>query len=909
VSRDDIEFPPEHASLRDDVHMLGTLVGDVLRDQGGDELFEIVERDLTLAIARRRGDASADAELEARVAGRGPTLARDLEHAFSSWFQAINLAEQVHRIRRRRAYFQDEAERPQPGGVDDAIGRLKAAGLSLDELMALLRSLHIMPVFMAHPTESTRRTILRKQLKLAELLYDRLNPTLAPNERRASAGQIRVELTTHWQTEDHPRQRLTIADEREHVLFFLAEVLYRIVPNFYEEIAEALGKHYGVDPRQIELPTILRFGTWVGGDMDGNPDVHAKSLRDTLVRQQQTIVNAYFLEVQSLAQLLSQSASRIDISTALQKRSEHYLTLIPGARSSVPAPNDRMPYRVFLTQIAERLRATYDSRPSGYEGPAQFQHDIDLVIESLLAHRGQHAGLFAVRRLQRRITTFGFHLATLDVRQHASVHHGLLARALDEPEWLTLNRVKRQARLVDLITRDIGPHVELSAEGKRALAVFEAMLQCRRRFGGEAVGSYIVNGTEGADDVLAAVLLARWAGALDKQTEEIAIDFAPMFATPEALDRAGEIMRELLDEPLYRRHLDARGRHQTALVGYSEGNKRQGIVTSRFAVYQAQSSIASSLAAAGEEHRIVHARGGSLPRGGGRMDAIVGASPPSAINGWLKLTEQGEGIIQHFGLRPIALRTLERAFSTLSVANATERNRRFELSDAERLKVANALSRASAERYCALVDDSTDFHHWFRSVTPIDVIERMQIGGRPIAREGFEGLAGLRAVPWVFAWTQNRMFLPGWYGAGTGLRAIVESFGLSAVRQVRLCWPFLRNLIDDVEIMLARSDLQIAAKYDALRQQSGDRFFDEVRREHGLTRELLLLIKDQQDLLDGDRTQQRALALRNPYVDPMNLMQVDLLRRWREGERNDRDLLEALLASVNGIAQGLQDTG
>ncbi|NBX57985.1 MAG: phosphoenolpyruvate carboxylase, partial [Gammaproteobacteria bacterium] len=468
MSRPDIEFPPKHAALREDVHMLGALVGDVLRDQGGVELFETVERDRTLAIARRGGDAAADAELEARVAGREPALARDLERAFSSWFQAVNLAEQVHRIRRRRAYFQDDAERPQPGGVDDAIGRLKAQGLSLEALMQLLRSLHIMPVFMAHPTESTRRTILRKQLKLAELLYDRLNPTLAPSERRASAGQIRVELTTHWQTEDHPRQRLTVADEREHVLFFLAEVLYRIVPNFYEEIAEALGKHYGVDPQTVELPTILRFGSWVGGDMDGNPDVHAKSLRDTLARQQQTIVNAYFLEVQSLAQLLSQSASRVGVSAALQKRSDEYVTLLPGARSSSLTRHDRMPYRVFLLQVAERLRATYDGRPSGYEGPLQFQRDIDLVVDSLLAHRGQYAGLFAVRRLQRRIATFGFHLATLEVRQHSGIHHSVLARALDESGWGTLDRRARLTRLIDLIARDIGPRIELDAEGKRA---------------------------------------------------------------------------------------------------------------------------------------------------------------------------------------------------------------------------------------------------------------------------------------------------------------------------------------------------------------------------------------------------------------------------------------------------------
>ncbi len=909
MSRPDIEFPPKHAALREDVHMLGALVGDVLRDQGGVELFETVERDRTLAIARRGGDAAADAELEARVAGREPALARDLERAFSSWFQAVNLAEQVHRIRRRRAYFQDDAERPQPGGVDDAIGRLKAQGLSLEALMQLLRSLHIMPVFMAHPTESTRRTILRKQLKLAELLYDRLNPTLAPSERRASAGQIRVELTTHWQTEDHPRQRLTVADEREHVLFFLAEVLYRIVPNFYEEIAEALGKHYGVDPQTVELPTILRFGSWVGGDMDGNPDVHAKSLRDTLARQQQTIVNAYFLEVQSLAQLLSQSASRVGVSAALQKRSDEYVTLLPGARSSALTRHDRMPYRVFLLQVAERLRATYDGRPSGYEGPLQFQRDIDLVVDSLLAHRGQYAGLFAVRRLQRRIATFGFHLATLEVRQHSGIHHSVLARALDESGWGTLDRRARLTRLIDLIARDIGPRIELDAEGKRALAVFDAMLQCRRRYGAEAIGAYIVNGAEGADDLLAALLLARWADAFDRKTDELAIDFAPMFATPEALGRAGEIMRELLDEPLYRAHLDSRGRQQTVLVGYSEGNKREGIISSRFAVYRAQGAIAASLAAAGEEHRIEHARGGSIPRGGGRIDGIVTSAPPATVNGWLKLTEQGEGIIQHYGLGPIALRTLERAFGALSLANAASQAGRVTEPDAQSLAIAEAMARASAECYRGLVDDSSAFHEWFRRVTPIDVIERMQIGGRPISREGLEGLAGLRAVPWVFAWTQNRMLLPGWYGAGSGLRTVVDTYGLESVRRAIGEWSFLKSLIDDVEVMLARADLKIAAKYDALHSQSGDRFFSEVCREHALTRELLLLVKDQLNLLDGDRTQQRALALRNPYVDPMNLMQVDLLRRWRDGGRNDRDLLEALLASVNGIAQGLQDTG
>ena len=910
MNRTEIEFPTKHAALRDDVHMLGALVGEVLRDQGGDELFQVVEGDRRLSIARRNGDTSAATELEQRVPGREPALARDLERAFSTWFQAVNLAEQVHRIRRRRAYFQDDAERPQPGGVSDAIARLREQGLSLEELLSLLRSLHIAPVFMAHPTESTRRTILRKQLRLAQLLYDRLNPTLAPAEQRASMGRIRVELTTLWQTEDHPRQRLTVADEREHVLFFLAEVLYRIVPNFYEEIAEAIGKHYGVDPDQLELPTIIRFGSWVGGDMDGNPDVHAKSLRDTLTRQQQTIVNAYFLEVQELAQLMSQSGSRSGVSAALQQRSDEYAVRFPGARSAAPARHDRMPYRVFLGQVAERLRATYEARPAGYESPAQFQRDIDLVAESLATHRGRHAGLFPLRRLQRRIATFGFHLATLEVRQHSGIHHAVLAQALVQPNWLSMSTAERHAQLSDLIARDIGPRVELDAMGKRTLAVFEAMLQCRRRYGPEAIGSYVVNGTEGADDVLAALLLARWADAFDKRSNEVAIDIAPMFVSPQALARSGDIVAELLADPLYRAHLDARGRRQIALVGYSESNKREGIAASRYAVYRAHGAIAAAIAAAGEDHQLVHARGGSIPRGGGRIDAIVTATPPSIINGWLRLTEQGEGINQHYGLGPIALRTLERAFGALSLACGAVRVGRVAEPDAEMLAIAARLAEVSAKRYRGFVKDSPAFQGWFQQVTPIDVIERMQIGGRPVVREGLEGFVGLRAVPWVFAWTQNRMMLPGWFGAGAGLQAAIDAHGLPALRRALREWPFLRTLVDDIEVMLARTDLDIAAYYDALRvDRQGPDFFAEVRREYVLTRELLLLVKEQHELLDGERTQQRALALRNPYVDPMNLVQVDLLRRWRAGGRTDRELLEALLASVNGIAQGLQNTG
>lgn len=908
MDRTEIEFPPKHAALREDVHTLGALVGEVLRDQGGEALLGLVERDRTLAIARRQGDAEAGLALEARMRDRPPGVARDLERAFTAWFQAVNLAEQMHRVRRRRAYFLDDGGRPQPGGIADAIGRLKAAGMPLEELSSLIGSLRIEPVFMAHPSESTRRTILRKQLRLADLLFDRLDPTLSPQEQRELLGQIRTELTTSWQTEDHPRSRLTVADEREHALFYLVEVLYPIVPTFHEEIGDALALHYGEAGAAVQVPTLLRFGSWVGGDMDGNPDVHAKSIRETLARQQQAIVNAYFVEVQTLAQLLSQSASRVGVSGPLLQRIEAYATLLPGVRAASSVRHDRMPYRVFLGQVAERLRATYDGRPTAYEGPDQFRRDIELVAESLLAHRGRHAGHVAVQRLLRRISVFGFHLARLDVRQHASLLHRVLARSLDEPGWLTLAPAERARRLGDLLARGTGPRVELDAVGKRTVAVFEAMLQCRRRFGAEAVGAYVINGVNGADDVLAALLLAQWAEAYDKRSHELAIDFAPMFDTVEALARAGDSMRDLLAEPVYRLHLDSRGRRQAVLVGHSESAKQVGPCAARFAVYRAQGALAAALAAAGEEHVVCQVRGGSIPRGGGRLDDMIGTMPPSTVNGWLRLTEQGESLNQHYGLGPIALRSLERAFGALSQATAAGRQGAGGEPDGIALEVAARLAEVSGARYRALVWDEPGFYAWFRAVTPIDVIERMQVGGRPAIRPGFEGLQGLRASPWVSAWMQNRAMLPGWYGAGSGLRAAVDAFGLPTVRAATRGWSFLRDLVDAVEIMLARSDLDIAERYEGLMDEGAD-LARRSREEHALAVEMVLLVKSQQGLLDADRTQQRALQLRNPYVDPMHLMQVDLLRRWRAGGREDRALLDALVASVSGIAQGLQSNG
>ncbi len=909
VKRDEIQFPAKHEALRDDVHALGEMVGDVLREQGGDRLYEMVEEDRQLAIKRRAGDAAAGERLAVRLRGRPPAEAADLVRAFSTWFRSVNLAEMVHRVRRRRAYFIEASSRPQPGGVADALTQLHASGLSLEQVLELLAKMRIEPVFTAHPTESTRRTILRKQQRVAELLLDRLDPTLTPQEMRGLWSRIRSETTTAWQTEDHPRERLTVADEREHVIFYLAEILYRILPAFYDELAQGLEKLYGVPAEALELPTIIRFGSWVGGDMDGNPDVHAKSIRETLARHQQVIVNEYFSDCQRLAQLLSQSASRIGVLPELQARIEQYATLLPSAQSVTPARHDRMPYRVFLMQIAERLRSTYDNRPNAYEGPGQLLRDVRLIAASLKANRGNNAGYYNVMRLVRRIETFGFHLATLDVRQQAEIHHRVIGMGLGDPDWESRSAADRHDRLVQAIEQDTGHSAELDALGKRTLSVFEAIMQCRHRYGPEAVGYYVVSGASSADDVLAPLLLARWAEAYDKRTGQVALDIAPLFESIETLDRCGEVMRTLLADPLYRNHLEARGRTQCALVGYSDSSKEGGICGSRFAIWRAQMELAAQLAAANENHLIFHNRGGSTARGGGRIDALVRTTPASAINGVLRLTEQGESINQSYGLRPIAMRTLDRAFSALSLTTHKVQRGEIFAADAAHVAVCTTLVAASHDAYRRLVYGDKSFFEYFEAVTPIDVIARMQIGSRPAIRPDKSGIDALRALPWVFAWTQSRHMLPGWYGGGAGLEAACAKHGLEAVQAAYHDWGFFANLLDDIETSVARADLAIAAHYNELAFVSLHRYFTDIRREFDRVSEQLLAVKEQGQLLDRDRTLQRAIELRNPYVDPMNLMQIDLLQRWRASGRKDRQLFDTLVITVGGIAQGLQSTG
>jgi phosphoenolpyruvate carboxylase len=902
MSRSDISFPQKDAELREDVHMLGVLVGEVIREQGGDALFEAVETNRQNAIARREGDMACARELAEGTRDVPPALARDLVRAFSTWFEMVNMAEKVHRIRRRRAYFNEG--KTQPSGILEAITKLKEHGLSLEDVWHLMLQIWIEPVFTAHPTESTRRTILRKQQKIAQLLLRRLGLAGTANETRVLWQRIRNEITSGWQTAENSRERLTVADEREHVLFFIAEVLYKIVPTFYEEIEAALEQVYGLEARQREVPEMLRFGSWVGGDMDGNPDVHAKTVRETLARHQQIIVNNYFLECKALAETLSQSTSRVGVSEELSARIEQYSLLLRSGGSLTPARHDRMPYRVFLAQVMERLRATYEGRANHYESANEFLGDINLIADSLRANKGEHAGLFQVRRLIRRIRTFGFHLATLDIRQNAAAHRVVIGHGFHDPEWTRRDSAARTARLREALERDEGPTNMLDANGKRSLWVLEALAHCRHRYGDDAIGPYVVSGTQGVDDVLSVLLLARWADTADRRTGDVPTDVAPMFESAESLQRCGEVMKQLFEEPVYKRHLKGRANHQYAMISYAASSKESGIVRSRWLIRQAQESLFAAADAAGVDLTLIHGQAEGTDRGGGRTEVLVRSGPYGARRGRLRITEQGELINEKYGLRPIALRVFEQAFNALSLSCA--RVMPPEQVEPHWREAMELLADESSRVYRGLVYDEPEFHEFFCQLTPIDVVERMQIGSRPVSRLDRVGIAALRSIPWWHAWSQCRYMMPGWFGAGSALALASSRLSEAALREMYQNWFFFTNLIDEIELSLARADLEIAGVYEQLVEEKYRRFIPVLRAEYELTRQQVLSIRGSEQLLEGAATVQRSIMLRNPYIDPMHLIQVDLLRRWRAGQREDRELLAALLATVSGISQALQ---
>ena len=898
------EIRPQDAPLREDVRRLGALVGEMLGEQMGAEFLDTVEAIRAAAIQRRESAAPVDA-LAGRLQALAPVFADALTRAFSTYFHVVNVAERVHRIRRRRAW-QRALATPQPDGLHDTLAHLHEAGIGHAALRDMLGRLRIEPVFTAHPTEAVRRSLLEKEQVIVRCLVADLDGEQTPGERAAGIAQMRMALNVGWQTAEASALRPSVQDEVDHIGFYLSDVLYRVLPVFYEILDDALRDVANAGDAVIELPTLLRFGTWVGGDMDGNPNVGAETIAATLRAQRTLVLERYLAEIGRLARLLSQSSSRIGVDTRVIARSAEYRQRLPLATAAIRPRHADMPYRVLLTLMQARLRANLDDAEHGYTSADELAADVELIGASLRAHAGTHAGWFSVRRLLWRVRTFGFHLARLDVRQDARVHAQALAAALDDAQWSERDAVAQAQRLAPFAAGAAQLPVPADAAGRALDAVFTTLGTARSARGDAGIGLYIISMAHSVADVLAVLALARRGGLLADGA--VPLDIAPLLETIDDLQRGADMLAALLAEQVYRAHLAARGGVQTVMLGYSDSAKDGGILASRWALQRAQQALLAVARDAGVRLTFFHGRGGSVSRGGGKTTRAILAAPRGSVDGRLRFTEQGEVVHRNYGIRALALRTLEQLSGAVLAASLDGRP---EDSRAPQWQAAmDAVAGAGERAYRELIE-AERFVDYFRLATPIDVIERMTLSSRPPRRGAAGGgLEGLRAIPWVFAWTQSRAGLTAWYGVGTALAGAARVHGEQQLREMARAWPFLSTLLDDVEMVLAKCDLDIAERFSQLAGAAlHQRFFPRLRAEFEATQYWVLRLKGSDALLAGDPRLAQSIRLRNPYIDPMSLMQLDLLARWRAGGRQDAALLSALVATVNGIAQGLQNTG
>ncbi len=914
----------EDAPLHDDVRSLAASLGRVICRFEGEAAFQTVESLRQACRARRHGEPDAPsldtllANVDALPLERAAVTAR----AFTLFFLLINTAEQVHRVRRTRAYRMVDNAEPQPASARWTMRALRDKGPG--EIERAMLALDVRPVLTAHPTESTRRTLLALQARVADLLLARDAAALGDHRSIDDALDGEVELL--WLTAEVRQDRPSVKDEVSTVLWYLETRLLDAGASARDALLRAFEEEFGTMSDALQQLVPLRIGNWVGGDRDGNPFVTPDVTVATARRASYAILGRYASALAGLIERLSLSATIAPASEALRASIESDRVLLPAVFEANRQRNADEPLRLKLSfmaarvEAARRLTAARDagiavSEPAAYTDVAQLERDLLLVRESVVSAGAAHACRTTIDPLLATVRAHGLHGYLMDVRDHADVHRAALD---DIAAQLGLPPLAGETLRAELGSRRplVSSHVTFADATTRVLDTFRAVHIIQTEIGARAAGTYIVSMTTEPDDLLRVLLLAREAGLVDLADEppRSRIDVVPLFETLDDLERAPEIMRTLLDDVLYRRQLAARGNRQEVMIGYSDSGKDAGILASSWALYQGQETLAAVFRDAGVTLTLFHGRGGSVGRGGGSPVArALAALPPGTVNGRIKITEQGEIISQQFGLLPVAERTLEvtlagtllQAFDGLTNLSASEM-REF------RATMTDLASRGLAV-YRDLVHEHDALFALFRTATPIDELADARFGSRPAYRPGAgAGITGIRAIPWGFGWTQIRLMLTGWLGAGTALAHYASTpDGLDILRRMAARWPFFDDLLGKIEMVCAKTDLEIARAY--VRNLGGDMpLLARLEREYESTVDAVLRVRESDRLLSGNQVLQSAIALRNPYVDPLSLLQIALLRRKRALPDNEeaRAAVEAVLATtLSGIAQGLRNTG
>ncbi|HEX8230243.1 MAG TPA: phosphoenolpyruvate carboxylase [Chloroflexia bacterium] len=911
--------------LRDYVRLLGELVGDVLREQGGDGLLEAVEHLRTSAIALRSPSGEHESREQALldwVHSQSTQRLQQLVRAFSVYFHLINLAEQHHRV--RTLMEREQTEHPLRESIAGAIATLRSHSLDAEEVLESITRLDVHPVFTAHPSEARRRTLLQHLERTAADIA-RLNNPQVPGGEAATLDDLRTRITLLWQTAETRIERPSVLDEVRSVLYFAAGTAYNVPPQVQRALESAVaGAYEGAIPHAGSLKPILRLGTWVGGDRDGNPAVTPEITRAAARMSRAAILRRYRNEVGTLGRELSVSARLSGVSGELTRsieRDRERLGLQPVSQWADE------PYRRKLGLTGERLRRTEEGGPGEYESPGELLADLREIERSLREHGGRRVADGPLLDLIRRVEIFGFHLAELEIRQHAEKHTAAVAELLGLTGlsgYESLPYDERQAVLEKgLVGQAISPLPDaLSASTREVLDTFRAMSDIQRMGGPEACQTCIISMTRHASDVLSGLFLAREAGLFlwpgGRQAATSRLDVVPLFEQIRELETCGEIMRSLYGSRPYKAQLRARKKRQQVMLGYSDSNKDGGYLSANWQIYGAQSALARSASEAGVGLVVFHGRGGAVGRGGGPTGRAIMARPPEAHLPNLKVTEQGEVIFARYSHPAITMRHFEQVVHALLVSSAGgEREAATPATPAEWVEAMERMAAASMSRYEGLVKDSPACLDFFRRATPFPELGTLNLASRPVSRVGAKAdrvqLEDLRAIPWVFSWTQIRANLAGWYGLGTALQSQIEAGGLETLQAMYRGWRFFAMCLDNAQISLGTADMSTVKRYATL-AEDGTGVFLQIKEEFDKTVSAILQITRHDELLEKSSILSRSIKLRNPYVDALHLAQIALLRRYRSlpehAPQEERDsLLDAVHHSINGIAAGLQTTG
>lgn len=913
--------------LRRDIRFLAEILGEVLLHQGGKELVGIVDRIRELSKALRANfDAQSYEEFKETINTLDPECRHQVIRAFAIYFQLVNIAEQNHRIRRKRDYERTAGERIQPGSIESIVVDLKNLGIPSEEVQEILQAISLELVMTAHPTEATRRAVLDIHKRISVDVMELDNPTLTLREREELKRKLLNEVLILWQTDELRDRKPTVIDEVRNGLYYFDQTLFDVLPSIYAELERCLDIYY---PETLwHVPTFLRFGSWIGGDRDGNPSVTSDVTWETLERHRAHTLKKYDASLRKLMRTLSFSTNIVCVSKELLESIQNDRKHIE-LKSIEPWRNGKEPYRIKLTYMIEKIANTGTAIKNPrirYNTAEELVADLQLIDKSLRSHYADYVAEGEIKNLIRQVELFGFHMAPLDIRQHSKEHEMAMTEILAQmgivDDYSALEEDDK-VELLNILLNDprplTSPYMEYSESTRECLDVYRIVYQAQKEFGRKCIHSYLISMTAAPSDILEVLLLGKEVGLFRKGTDgTVSCTFqpVPLFETIDDLHDAPAIMRTLFKLPAYREGVAAVGNVQEIMLGYSDSNKDGGVLTANWELRNALKDITNVAKEFGVKIKFFHGRGGALGRGGMPLNRSILTQPPETLGAGIKITEQGEVLSSRYSMQGIAYRSLEQATSALITAQLQARNPQSHINEQKWERLFNEISENALARYQDLVFNDPGFLEFFRESTPLPEIGELNIGSRPSKRKNSDRFEDLRAIPWVFAWTQSRYLFPAWYAAGHGLLSVYKDDEevLEQLREMYRNWAFFTTMIDSLQLALAKSDLLIAKEYAKLihNREIEERIFTAIKDEFVLTSELILKITGQKEILENVPVIQESIRLRNPYVDPLSYMQVKLiseLRALREEGQDDADLLREVLLTINGIAAGLRNTG